>query len=361
MPVFTAFGWAGEANAIKFALEHLDLFIKTIYSNLSPQAKAALPFWGMNQEAQTVYLATNADPERGPYIAFYARPMLFEMRISITDKAAINRGLKTAEKSINSWHHIITELGEDWHLHLQQNHIDEESGEVSFYNDLYKDGVEKFDPESCETITGRAAFLNSEVKWITPVHLSYRLDSQLAAGMSNKLINLVIEQIDKSLPFLKVFARQQKGSLTSIGKSKSTTRTKKRGVTKKVTNKSEEEIKKAKGSKAAAEAPQPEEFSYTASLKKLHLRKGFINMTSKHWPFFAKTARTETREVSVYYDGKYDEKSTVWRLQPDNVARLVLGDESHRWLEDNFSTDARIQLQVVRLEGDKIQIRLQAA
>ena len=130
-------------------------------------------------------------------------------------------------------------------------------------------------------------------------------------------------------------------------------------MTKKVTNKSASSAEPAR-KKAQEEEPKEEQFTYMAQVKKLHLRKGFVNLTSKHWPFFAKTARTETREVTVYCGGRHDKKAVVWRLQPDNVARIVLGDESHRWLEDNFDPDSRIQVHAVRLEGDEIQIRLQA-
>ena len=355
MPVFTAFGWAGEANAIKFALAQLELFIKTIAASMPADVKAILPYWGINEEAQTVYLAANADPERGPYIAFYIRPMSFEMRLSITDKAAINRGLKAAEKSVNNWHKQISQLGADWSFHIQQNHVDEDSGEASFYQDVFKDSVLAFDPETCAAATSRAAFLNSEAKWITPVSLSFQIDSQQASGMSSELIEMVNLQLKNSLPILTIFARQQK----TTSKATKTTRSKKRGVTKRITNKSEEAAPKS-ASKKAKEEPQIEQFTYVSLLKGLHLRKGFINLTSKHWPFFSQTARTETRQVTVCYDGKFDSKSAVWRLQPDNVARLVLGDESHRWLEDTFATNTQIHIQAVRMEDNEIQMRLEA-
>ena len=356
MPVFTAFGWEGEANAIKFALTQLELFIKTIVSTMPTEVKMILPHWGINEEAQTVYLAANADPERGPYIAFYIRPMSFEMRLCITDKAAINRGLKAAEKSIPNWHKQIFQLGEDWSFHIQQNHVDEDSGEASFYQDVFKDSVVAFDPDTCEATTNRAAFLNSEAKWITPVALSFKIDSQQAAGMSSDLIGMVNLQLKNCLPVLTIFARQQK---KASGSTK-TTRSKKQGVTKRITNKSENEAPKS-ASKKAKEEPQIEQFSYVSLLKGLHLRKGFINLTSKHWPFFSQTARTETRQVTVCFDGREDKESAVWRLQPDNVARLVLGDESSRWLEDSFSSDTKIHVQAIRLEDNQIEMRLKAA
>lgn len=352
MPVFTAFGWAGEENAIKFALEHLDVFIRTIHDSLSPEVKTLLPFWGMNKEAQTVYLAANADPERGPYIAFYARPQSFEMRIAITDRAAINRGLKVAEKDQKRWFQQLNSLGDDWYLHLQQMHVDEESGEISFYQDLFKDSVLSLNPDNCASMTSRAAFLNSEAKWVTPVSISYRIDSGQAAGMSSQLISEVQEQLEKSLALVGVFSRKQKSATVKKG------RTKKTGGIKRTISGGEATTKTV--DKKAVKEEAIKEFSYVSLLKKLHLRKGFINLTSKHWPFFAKTARTQTRPVTVCFGEETDKEATVWRLQPDDVARIVLGDKSHGWLESNFSTESQINVHVTRMEGDEIQIRLEA-
>jgi len=43
MPVFTAFGWAGEETAIKFALEQLELFIQQLHAGLSKGAREMKP------------------------------------------------------------------------------------------------------------------------------------------------------------------------------------------------------------------------------------------------------------------------------------------------------------------------------
>jgi hypothetical protein len=93
-------------------------------------------------------------------------------------------------------------------------------------------------------------------------------------------------------------------------------------------------------------------------LQPLHLRRGFVNLTPEHWPFFAQTARTETRNVTVYYDGIYDKKSAVWRLQPSEQARIVLSPAVHEWLEDNFMAHDRIKVTALRLDNDEMQVSL---
>jgi hypothetical protein len=106
-------------------------------------------------------------------------------------------------------------------------------------------------------------------------------------------------------------------------------------------------------------AVAPEEgFEFVTDLKPLHLRKGFINLTEQHWAFFALNSRTETRPVTVYYDGIYDKDSAVWRLVPSDKARLVLSSHVQSWMEDNFTPDDRIQLVVRRLAAEEIQISL---
>ena len=43
MPVFTAFGWAGEETAIKFALSQLEAFVSELHANLSREVKEKFP------------------------------------------------------------------------------------------------------------------------------------------------------------------------------------------------------------------------------------------------------------------------------------------------------------------------------
>jgi hypothetical protein len=95
-----------------------------------------------------------------------------------------------------------------------------------------------------------------------------------------------------------------------------------------------------------------------SELKPLHIRRGFVNLTPNHWPFFALNARTETRAVIVKYDDQVNKKSAVWRLVPNDQARVVLAPPVQEWLEENFSPSDRIQVIALKLGDDDIQITL---
>jgi hypothetical protein len=100
-------------------------------------------------------------------------------------------------------------------------------------------------------------------------------------------------------------------------------------------------------------------FTYVTELMPLHIRRGFVNLTPAHWPFFATTARSETRQVTVVFGGRQDRHSSVWRLQPDDQARLVLGQQVHDWLEENFSAGDSIRITTRRLDNDEIRVTLE--
>jgi hypothetical protein len=100
------------------------------------------------------------------------------------------------------------------------------------------------------------------------------------------------------------------------------------------------------------------QFTYISELLSLHLRRGFINLTPRHWPFFSKTARTEIRPVTLLYGDKKDEKSTVWRLVPNDQARIVLSATAHGWLEEHFEPGDSIQVRAVKKNDDDITITL---
>ena len=102
-------------------------------------------------------------------------------------------------------------------------------------------------------------------------------------------------------------------------------------------------------------------FTYTSELKTLHLRRGFINLTPKHWPFFQINSRTETRPVTVYYEGIYNKDCAVWRLLPLDQARIILSPAVHEWLEDNFQAGEQIEVIARKLNGSEIQISLKPA
>ena len=71
MPVFTAFGWAGQETAINYALDQLELFIHTLHNNLSRQARVDLPFAGLSRTNRSVYIAAEESPEEDLHLAFF--------------------------------------------------------------------------------------------------------------------------------------------------------------------------------------------------------------------------------------------------------------------------------------------------
>lgn len=343
MPVFTAFGWAGEETAIQFALEQLEMFIQQLHAALSQEARGILPYAGLNKEAQSVYLSAANEVETDIYVSFFARPMSLELQIAITDKKILAKSYKTATAQPTMAHRSVTELGPDWTLRLQQIQVDEESGEQANYQDLFKDAVTKLDPDKAKELIEKAAYLNGDDKWVVPLFLSRRFPSEQIAAMNVAVADVLSEQIDALLPLMRFLTNKSK--------------TTKRKSTASKTRKSTKKVSKEK-STVAVSAPTEDGFTYVSDIKPLGLRKGFINMTTQHWPFFSINSRTETRAVTVYYDGVYDKASSVWRLQPNNMARLVLSPQVHHWFQDNFVPNDQIQLSVARLDGDEIQISL---
>ena len=341
MPVFTAFGWAGEETAIKFALEQLETFIHQLHANLSHEARGILPHAGLNNDAQSVYLSADSEWESDIYISFFARPMSLEMQVTVSNQKSLAKIYKSATAQPTMAHRLITELGPNWALRLQQIQVDEETGEQANYQDLFKDDVTKLAPDNAKELIEKAAYLNSDDKWLVPFYLSRRFQSEQVAAMNVAVVQVLSEQIDALLPLIS-FLTGKKGKKAS----KKTTKAKSKRSTKK------------SDAQAPVAAPQEDGFSYVSDIKPLGLRKGFINMTTQHWPFFAINSRTETRPVTVYYDGVYDKASSVWRLQPNNMARLVVSPPVHHWLQDNFEVNDQIHLSVAKLDGDEIQISL---
>lgn len=344
MPVFTAFGWAGEEAALQFALSQLELFIQKLHAALPAGVKARFPNFGLSEENRNVYLAASEDVEEDVHIVFNARPMSLEMQLAILDKQLLAKGLTQAEKQPVACHRLITELGPDWTLRVQQMQVDPESGDVGHYQDLFKDTVDNLDDETSQELFSKAAYLNGEGKWVTPIYLSRRFSSEQASAMGTDIIGVMNEQIDTLMPVLAFFTGEVKR------KSKASRSTK----------------RKARATVVQA-TPEPqilepdEGFTYVSELQPLHLRRGFVNMTPTHWPFFSINSRTEIRDVTIYYNGIYDKDSAVWRLKPNDLARLVLSPSVHQWLEDTFEPEDLIQLTAVKLNDDEIQITLKPA
>lgn len=341
MPVFTAFSWAGEEAAINFALTQLELFINQLQPALPGSIREKLPHFGLSRDSQAVYLAAQPDIESDVYFAFYARPMSLEMQLVIKGKQALDKALKIAEKNLPLCHRLITELGPEWSLRLQQMQVNEETGETAHYQDLFKDSITALDEETAVAVISKAAYLNKESQWVTPLFLSRRFPSEQVAAMGTAVIKVMSEHIESVMPVFNFLTGQTKT------KSKSKSRAKPR-------------IKSADLADMKLSIDPEEGFVYVAELKPLHIRRGFINLTPEHWPFFSINSRTETRPVTIYYNGIYDKGSSVWRLVPNDQARIVLSPPVRHWIEEYFEPDDRIQVVARKIGEDEIQISLKA-
>lgn len=353
MPVFSAFGWAGEETALKYALAQLQLFIEALYLRLPADARDEFPTHGLSPENQNVYLATGDAYDSDAYIAFNARPMSLEVQLGIVGQALLSKGLAAISKDPVAAHHALTQLDPNWTLRVQQMQVDVESGERAHHLDLFKDSVSNFTEEQAREIFGRAAYLTEEDKWVTPVYLSLRLPSERAAAMGLTVVDICAELVVALMPVLRLFsgrkvkkARPPKASRSKIARG---------------TAEAPEETAAGELTITASMKSMADSFTYLAELKPLHIRRGFVNLTPAHWPFFAKTNRAETRDVTVVFGGRQDRHSSVWRLQPDDQARLVLGPQVHEWLEETFANSEAIRVTARRLDNDEIRITLEAA
>jgi hypothetical protein len=264
----------------------------------------------------------------------------------------LSKGLAAINKDPVAAHHVITQIDPSWTLRVQQMQVDMETGERAHHLDLFKDSVGNFTEEQAREVFGRAAYLTEEDKWITPVYLSLRLPSERAAAMGLAILDVSLDLVSALMPTLRLFT----GRKPKKSRSTKTTR-----------------AKAPRGADAVEETPTGEptitghiksmadSFTYVADLKPLHIRRGFINLTPAHWPFFAASSRAETRDVTVVFGGRQDRHSSVWRLQPDDQARIVLGPQVHEWLEENFGSSESIRVLARRLDNDEIRITLEAA
>ncbi len=345
MPVFTAFGWAGEEAALQYALSQLELFVASLHQQLPPELKDRFSHYGFSAAGQSVYLATNEDVESAANISFVARPASLELQLLFTDKKVLAKGLKLAVADPARWHRLVTELGPDWSLRLQQLERNEETGEATHYQDLFKESVAQFDEDTAADVMSKAVYLNGEDKWEIAFSLNYRFPSEQCAAMRLAILDVVTERIKTLIPLLTFFTGR-------VFKKASKRKGRKRKAT--------AVVAEAETSEEDA-IDNDEQFTYVADLKPLHLRRGFINLLPKHWPFFAINSRTTTRPVTVYYEGIYDKNSAVWRLVSNDQARLVLSPIVHLWLEENFDANDRMKVVARKMDDDEIQISLREA
>lgn len=337
MPVFTAFGWAGEETAVNFALSQMEIFVESLYYNLPRAMQDQFVAHGIDRASKSAFLSTTPDPEAGLIVVFNARPMSLETSIAISDKATLAKAYTSAEAQPNTIYTLLEELGRDWKLRIQQMEIDEESGTNALYQDLYKDGIDSLDQETLIAVISRAAYLNGESKWVVPLYVSYFANSEKVAAMGTRIIPVSVENIEKLMPlveFLTGKVRKKKARTKKTPKPRPTP----------------EPVKQMSG--------KEEQFTYISELKALHLRRGFINLTPEHWPFFAVNVRTETRPVTIHYGELKDEKSSVWRLVQNDQARITLSPAVHHWLEENFDVQDFIQVTAVKKSQDEIHITL---
>ncbi|MDX1664641.1 MAG: hypothetical protein R3272_12670 [Candidatus Promineifilaceae bacterium] len=337
MPVFTAFGWAGEEAALNFALSQLEMFVTRLHGQLSRQLQNHLPAFGLNRDSQSVYLAANQEPEEDVYIAFNARPLSLEIQVGISDEMAISRALQAANDDPERWRQLLQDLGADWQLHIKQMEIEEEDGERVSYQDLFKDSVAELDEETAASLASRANFLHGEPQWVVPLYLSRRVPAEQVAAMGSDVVHVMAAELQRLLPFLDFV----------MGR----TRRKKAKA-------------RAKAARATVEETKPEEidpesqFIYITELKPLHIRRGFVNLTPQHWDFFARTARSTTRNVTVAIGDRVDKESAVWRLAANDMARVVLSDSARKWFEETFEPDDRVQVTATKVSDEEIKVNL---
>lgn len=341
MPVFTAFGWAGEEAAIKYAFSQLEMFIQEVHRALPRNLQERFPYYGLSQDDQSVYLATNEIVEEDAFISFHARPMSLELQFAILNRALLSRIYDQAQKDPAMSHRLITQLGREWSLRVQQMQVDEDSGQASHYQDLFKDSVAALDEETSASVLSKAGYLTGDERWLTPFFISRRYESERIAAMGTAVSQVISEQVGLLVPVMDFLTGKMSRKKP---KPKAKPRT---------TAVSAEFVEEASDD-------ADDMFTYIASLKPLHIRKGFINLTAKHWPFFQLNSRTETRPVTVYYEGIYDKACSVWRLLPDDQARLVLSTPVHVWLEDNFTAQDQVHITARKMGEDEIQITLRA-
>jgi hypothetical protein len=351
MPVFTAFGWAGEEAAMTFALAQLEEFVQRLRANLPAALRDELKVAGVSREHQKAYLAVSEDVESDVHISFLARPMSLEIQMAIADTKVLAKGLSRAEKSPDESHKVLAKLDPGWTFRVQQVQVEQAEGEeeptMSHYQDLFKDSVSAWDLETAVSILGKANYLNDQEQWVTPIYLSFRLPSEQVAAMGLQVIEVMHDHIVAIMPAIYFFSGR-------------TVKTEKVRPKSRAISPSDDPLRRA----ATAHAPMlsdevepDEEFTYQTVLKPLHIRRGFINMTPEHWPFFADSARATTRKVTVLYGGKTDKESSVWRLQPHDQARLVLSSLVRDWLDTNFGPNDDIELRAQKID-DEIQISL---
>lgn len=342
MPVFTAFGWAGEEQALKYALTELENFIQILHASFPRELGTLFKSHGLDTITQSAYLSVDEDPSQGLVITYYARPMSLEMLLGISNKGSLTRAYKAASNHPEVFHGYLTALGPEWNVRIQQMEYDPETAAGTHYQDLYKDLIANLTLEMATEILQRAAFLNSEEKWVVPLTISHRMPSERVATMGRQIIPESVDEINRMSPLVRFLTGKVKKT-----KKKPSVR---RSVAVEDTPTSQPD-----------DVANLERFVYVSELKPLHIRRGFVNLTPEHWPFFAISNRTETRDIKLNYGEHSDDKCSVWRLVQGDQVRIVLSVQAQKWLEDHFDPSDLVQVTAVKPDSERIVIKLEPA
>ena len=63
-----------------------------------------------------------------------------------------------------------------------------ETGDQGHYQDIFKDSQTALDEAKAIEVFEKAAYLNSEDKWVTPIYLSQRLPAEQASTMGREIV-----------------------------------------------------------------------------------------------------------------------------------------------------------------------------
>jgi hypothetical protein len=127
MPVFMAFGWAGEDTAQQYALSQLEIFAAALRTGLPQTMQDELPFVGISEESQSAYMAATEEVDDDVRILFNARPASLEIMVALTNKVALSKCLKLIIKNPASFQQLLARLEPEWTLRVQQAQINEEN------------------------------------------------------------------------------------------------------------------------------------------------------------------------------------------------------------------------------------------
>ncbi len=345
MPVFAAFGWAGgEEQAIKFALEQLEIFAAQLHLEIPRELQTILPVHGLDVKNQGSYLAAAEDIESDAHIFFNAKPMNLALTIIQLDKKKLSKTYKNGLIDVNNTLRLIHLLGPDWQMRLQQLEIMDNAGnEVAHYQDLYTGDAADLTPELIKEHFERAAYLNGEAQWKTALSFTHRIGSEQVSFMRQEVVKVIAQLLEGATPLIRLLTDNLK-----------------RPIPKKKAASAEPRDQAAKETSARdlIKAARLEELVYVSELKPISLKKGFIVLKAEHWPFFAKRARASTRDVLLLFGRNQKETGQVWRLVSNDQTRVVLERDAQHWLMETFGANERIEVTAIKDELGEITLTL---